>query len=416
MLGILPKLVLCADHYISFQGRLTDSKGAPISGNSDVRFDIYSQAEGGIPLWSDSEPIPVSTNDKGLFSARIGPIPMNIFVNNDDLHLQVNVRGMRGEQSLYPRKKINKVPYAVYSLASGLAEKAKDIEDDAITTSKIKDKSILGDDLAINSINTTHIQEGAIQSSNIMMNSIGTDHIKDEGIQFVDLATDAVRSSNIQERSITGDKLMKGTLSGLEIGSNAIHRDQISPEEIDLIHLSVEVLKQLIPSGFVGLFTGECPAGWTYLDIMENRFPKGVSPQTGTGTRGGSAEITGLTTVSTGTHHHPAGHQHQIAPDGRHMHYLQTAAQIGVDPNSARIVGIDPENGSFGSIASYSNLGSKMVNLLQRRSSIQESHHHSGHTSFEKIETDNRGTHSHPVASDGKWEPPHVGFVFCLKK
>ncbi|OVE75967.1 hypothetical protein BVX98_06705 [bacterium F11] len=415
LIGFFAILALCADSYISIQGRLTDSKGVPISGNPDVRFKIFSQAEGGIPLWGNTDLMPVSTNSSGLFTTKIGPIPIDIFVNNEDLYLQVFVRGITREQSLYPRQKLNKVPYAVYSLSSGLAEKAKDIEDDAITTFKIKDESVSADDLAIDSVNTKHIQEGTIQSLDISSDSIGSWHIQDESVTFVDLATDAVRASNIQERSISGDRLVEGTISELEIGPNAIHREQLSIGEIDLVHLSTEVKKELIPSGFVGLFTGECPEGWTYLDIMENRFPKGVSPLTGTGTSGGNAEITGLTTVSTGTHQHPVGHQHEISPDGRHMHYLQTAAQFGVDPNSARIVGLDPEDSSFGAIRAYSNVGSTMIDLLQRRSNIRENHDHSGQSKYEIPETEPKGTHHHEITSDGTWEPLHVGFVFCRK-
>lgn len=95
---------------ISYQGRLTDGAGLPLTGNYSLTFNIYSLAVGGLPLWSETlNPVVV---DEGIFTVLLGtvnPINTGIFLDaNRYIGVQVN-----GGVELTPRKQIVAVAYAL---------------------------------------------------------------------------------------------------------------------------------------------------------------------------------------------------------------------------------------------------------------------------------------------------------------
>ncbi len=62
-----------APKLISYQGRLTDASGAPITGTHDITFCIYNTETGGTPLWTETH-TSVALNAEGLFSVMLGSI------------------------------------------------------------------------------------------------------------------------------------------------------------------------------------------------------------------------------------------------------------------------------------------------------------------------------------------------------
>jgi hypothetical protein len=90
---------------ITYQGRLTDDNGDPLSGNYTMRFRLYNVPSGGSALFdSGNLTMPVVG---GLFTVSL-PVPQNLF-DGQPLWLLITVGG----QNLSPRQEIRPAPYAM---------------------------------------------------------------------------------------------------------------------------------------------------------------------------------------------------------------------------------------------------------------------------------------------------------------
>ncbi|MFZ2201884.1 MAG: site-specific integrase, partial [Microgenomates group bacterium] len=101
---------------LSFQGRLTDQDGRPITTATAVTFKLYNQAESGTEVYS----VPACTvvpDEDGIFSTQIGngqcgaEIGPEVFSENASLFLEVAIGG----QTLTPRQPIATSGYALNS-------------------------------------------------------------------------------------------------------------------------------------------------------------------------------------------------------------------------------------------------------------------------------------------------------------
>jgi hypothetical protein len=90
---------------ISYQGRLTDNNGAPLTGSYTMRFFLYEAPSGGTAIY-DSGNLNVNVSD-GLFTVPL-PIPQGNF-DGQGLWLSIIVGG----QTLSPRQPIRPAPYAM---------------------------------------------------------------------------------------------------------------------------------------------------------------------------------------------------------------------------------------------------------------------------------------------------------------
>jgi hypothetical protein len=100
-----PDAALAVTESITYQGRLTDNAGNPLSGSHTLRFFLYNVAAGGSPLF-DSGDQTVAVAD-GLFTVAL-PVPQNRF-DGQPLWLRIDVQG----QTLSPRQAIRPAPYAM---------------------------------------------------------------------------------------------------------------------------------------------------------------------------------------------------------------------------------------------------------------------------------------------------------------
>jgi hypothetical protein len=91
---------------ISYQGRLLNADGTPVEGMHTMAFRLYAQASGGVPLWTDSFPVPV---EKGLFHVTLGVDPA--LFDGRALWLGVWVEG--DTEEVTPRQPILPAPYAL---------------------------------------------------------------------------------------------------------------------------------------------------------------------------------------------------------------------------------------------------------------------------------------------------------------
>lgn len=117
---------------ISYQGALKDSSGNAVSNHSlDAVFSIYSAAEGGTPLWTESQSVNVN---KGLYTVQLGsvnPIPSSMF-DGTTKYLGITVGK---DDEMTPRLAMVSVPYAYR------ANTADNIADGSVVSSLAKQGS-----------------------------------------------------------------------------------------------------------------------------------------------------------------------------------------------------------------------------------------------------------------------------------
>jgi len=93
---------------ISYQGRLMDSGGLPITGASvPMTFSLWDGETGGTFLWSEPQAVEVSG---GLYSVLLGdsvPLPASVF-SGATVYLEVTVMA----ETLAPRERLTSVAYA----------------------------------------------------------------------------------------------------------------------------------------------------------------------------------------------------------------------------------------------------------------------------------------------------------------
>jgi hypothetical protein len=99
---------------ISFQGRLTDSMGNPITDNLTMRFSVYDNDTGGVALWIEDRTVSVSD---GLFQINLGEVtPLTeSYFTAESRWLGVRIGT---DSELTPRIRIASSPYALQALES----------------------------------------------------------------------------------------------------------------------------------------------------------------------------------------------------------------------------------------------------------------------------------------------------------
>lgn len=100
-------------HTISYQGRLTDDAGQPITGAKLIKFKIYGSESGSDSLWSSG--YQVIQIDNGLFKYDLGsnvPLPADLFSTDDPRYLGITVDT---DAELDPRTQFISVPYALHA-------------------------------------------------------------------------------------------------------------------------------------------------------------------------------------------------------------------------------------------------------------------------------------------------------------
>jgi hypothetical protein len=90
---------------LTYQGKLTDAAGNPLTGSYTVRFNLYDVASGGAALTTDTHSV---TASNGLFTTTIQNDP--IVVDGRPLWLGIKVGA---DPEMTPRQDIRPVPYAL---------------------------------------------------------------------------------------------------------------------------------------------------------------------------------------------------------------------------------------------------------------------------------------------------------------
>ncbi len=97
---------------VSYQGRLTDGGGLPLTDTVSIKFSIYTGSGGGIALWTETQPaVPVIDGIFNVLLGSVSPIDEGVFDVNViiDRFLGVSVNGA---SDLQPLQRFVAVPYA----------------------------------------------------------------------------------------------------------------------------------------------------------------------------------------------------------------------------------------------------------------------------------------------------------------
>jgi hypothetical protein len=100
---------------VNFSGALTTANGKPLTGTVGVTFSLYTEQQGGAPLWLETQN--VQPDKTGHYSVALGSassqgLPASVFASGEARWLGVQVQG----QAEQPRVLLMSVPYALKAL------------------------------------------------------------------------------------------------------------------------------------------------------------------------------------------------------------------------------------------------------------------------------------------------------------
>lgn len=141
---------------ISYQGRLADAAGDPLTGVYNLEFRIYDVPTGGAPLWEElwTGGNSVQISD-GLFNVMLGSLNPNlatVIEGQNELYLGITV-GTDSEMS--PRVQLGSVPFSMQAMT---------VPDGSVTTAKITDGAVTQIKLSPDVQFGKFIQNGVVNS------------------------------------------------------------------------------------------------------------------------------------------------------------------------------------------------------------------------------------------------------------
>ena len=105
---IIPICAFSVPNYLTHQGRILETDLTPLSGVVNLEFTLYSQAEGGDLLWTET----LNTSfDDGFYTVTLGtltPISIELFTQSE-LYLGITTDS---SEEFSPRQKISSAPYS----------------------------------------------------------------------------------------------------------------------------------------------------------------------------------------------------------------------------------------------------------------------------------------------------------------
>ena len=123
---------------ISYQGRLADSGGNPLTGMYNLEFRVYDVPAGGTPLWEEfwTGGNSVAVSD-GLFNVMLGSVETDLAASiegQDELYLGITVGT---DSEMEPRVQLGAVPFSMVAQSLVGQVTTGQIEDGAVTTAKL---------------------------------------------------------------------------------------------------------------------------------------------------------------------------------------------------------------------------------------------------------------------------------------
>jgi len=128
---------------LSYEGRLTDKDGGPLTGLFNMRFSICADADAAITVWGPEER-PAIRVSNGVFSVRVGDVlPITAPVFSQPLrYLRVEIANPPDSTNFETIVPLSQIHSSAYSFRSGGADMADTVSDEAITEAKMAAKSV----------------------------------------------------------------------------------------------------------------------------------------------------------------------------------------------------------------------------------------------------------------------------------
>lgn len=213
-----------AGRVLSFQGRLTDTSGNPISSSTSIIFKFYNDGVGGTELYSSGIGSTITPDENGIFSVVIGKshgteISPDVFTENPEVWLEITA----DSETMDPRQQIATVAYAVNAeTLQGMPPSASGLKDTVLVIDSQGNLNLGETSPTIKSISGTMAVEGQAlllkasdgSGGNITINPDGNGTIRflTEGTSpniggFVDFSNANIASGNLINSQINNDNL-----------------------------------------------------------------------------------------------------------------------------------------------------------------------------------------------------------------
>lgn len=264
-----------------------DIEGKPLFEKAiGVRFTITKGLNGSIQ-WEETH---TTTTDKyGLFSLIIGkgtPTGNAAYTRlldipwiDADQFLKVEISTKNdGNYVLVSNQQFMTVPYSFYT---------DDIADNAITTAKVLNETLLAEDIGTGSVETSEILDETILAEDIGTGSVETSEILDETILAEDIGTGSVETSEILNETILAEDIATGAVTTSEILDETIIAEDIAAGAVT----TSEILDETIVAGDIA--TGAV----TTAEILNGTV---VNEDIADGTIDLTSKVTGVLPVSNG--------------------------------------------------------------------------------------------------------------------
>ncbi|ETR66704.1 MAG: hypothetical protein OMM_05528 [Candidatus Magnetoglobus multicellularis str. Araruama] len=158
----------------TFQGRLENSDGAPISSTLNMTFKIYDNQDS--CLWTETKAVSIIAGGFDLMLGKTESNPIPFTVNEQARYIGLAVDG---DPEMEPRQEIGGV------LRAGMA---LSVTDTAITTSKLADSAVTSDKIANSAVSSDKIDDNAVTTIKIANNAVSSDKIADNTVSSTKLA------------------------------------------------------------------------------------------------------------------------------------------------------------------------------------------------------------------------------------
>jgi len=151
----LPATTFSADalNTFTFQGRLENADGVPVSSTLNMTFKLYDNQNNS--LWSDSLSVSIVAGSFDLLLGKSESNPIPFTVNQHARYIGLAVGS---DPEMEPRQEIGGV------LRAGMA---LSVTDAAITTSKLADSAVTSNKIANNAISSDKIADNTVSSSKL---------------------------------------------------------------------------------------------------------------------------------------------------------------------------------------------------------------------------------------------------------